>query len=76
MNYYIFTVLICVKYTNRVYMRARVQCSHCIHGLELLMDRCTTPKGFMKNKLMCAPSYDPLWYIPLQITKRVSGSGT
>lgn len=57
------------------YVRARVQRSHCIHGLELLMDRCTTPKGFMKNKLMCAPSYDPLWYIPLQITKRDSGSG-
>lgn len=76
MNYYIFIMFICVKYTNRTYTRVRVQCDHCIHAPELLMERCATPKGFMKNKLMCAPLYDPLWYIPLQITKRDSGSGT
>lgn len=65
MNYTIFTIFICVKHTNRMYARAKVQCSHCIHAPELLMECCTTPKGFMKNKLMCAPSYDPLWHIPL-----------
>lgn len=58
-----------------MYIGGRVQCDHCVHSQVLLMDHRIVPNGYMKNKLMCASPYDPLWNIPLQITKRDSSFG-
>lgn len=71
----IYICILCRKHANCMHIRGRVQCSHCVHSQELLMVHRTAPNGNMKNKLMCASSCDPLWNIPLQITKRDSSFG-